>query len=138
MKNFTFHFFHHKIMKWPWLSPYFKSFSVFVLVTWQNYNILAFPIDKYYVTVWSLPGSRLRNFRFCHNCNSYSFHTRYCLKVNILNVLSIYVNDRKFVWKDVHRGHTYYVIIIFHIIFHPTALQNLCLIVKPGRLIKLS
>ncbi len=46
---------------------------------------------------------RKSNCRFCHNYNSYSFHIHKIL--SILNVLSIYVNDRKFVRKNVHRNH---------------------------------
>ena len=39
---------------------------------------------------------------FCHNYNSYSFQIHKIL--SILNILVIYVNDRKFIRKNVHRG----------------------------------
>ena len=53
-----------------------------------------------------LPGPRYpkSNCRFCHNYNSYSFHIHNIM--SILNVLSIFVNKRKFVRKNADRGRT--------------------------------
>ncbi len=44
-ETFSFHFFHHKIMKLPWLSPYFKPsvYSCWLLCTKLTYT--AFPIQ---------------------------------------------------------------------------------------------
>ncbi len=40
MENFTFHLFHHQIMKWPWLSPYLKHsvFSCLLLCVKWTYS----------------------------------------------------------------------------------------------------
>ncbi len=67
---------------------------------WIQLTILQFE-------VYHDPGKELgkSNFRFCQEYNSYSFHNHKIL--NILNVLSIYVNDRKIVEKNVHRGRTH-------------------------------
>ena len=53
-----------------------------------------------------LPGPRYpkSNCRFCHNYSSYSFHIHNIM--SILNVLSIFVNKRKFVRKNADRGRT--------------------------------
>ena len=58
-------------------------------------------------TVQALPGSRLRksNCRLCNNYNCYSFHFHNIL--SILDVLSIYVNNRKFVELNVYWERTY-------------------------------
>ena len=44
MKNVTFHVFHHKIMKWLWLSPYFKSsvYSYWLLCLNLKYSEYSF------------------------------------------------------------------------------------------------
>ncbi len=58
MNNFTFPFFHHTIMKWHWLSPYFKHsvFSCWLLcVNWKYSKIQHFLFNTQYKVYWD-PG----------------------------------------------------------------------------------
>ncbi len=57
LSKFSF-FFNHKIMKWPWLSLYFKPSSAFMLVGC---------LLQFNTTVTSFPGKDFfSNCRFCH------------------------------------------------------------------------
>ncbi len=97
MKNFVFRFLSSKknemtlVITIIW-SPQCTHIGCFT----QNRNILntAFPILK-----------DKCNCRFCHNYKSFTFHIHKIL--SILNVLSIYVKDRKFIGKNVKRERTY-------------------------------
>ena len=53
-----FHFFHHIIMKWPWLSPYI-TLTVLILVDLHKIEIFWIQLlyTWYNSMVWSLPGS---------------------------------------------------------------------------------
>ena len=97
MKNFTFSFFYHKIMKWHWLSPYSKAsaYLYWLLCTKLKYSTCKYSFS-YTILQYKLYQDPCKgNCRLCHNYNSYSFHIHTIL--SILNVLSIYVNTRKFV-----------------------------------------
>ncbi len=70
----------------------------------MNCNVLntAFPIQYYSMSFTGILVKEM--FLQIVSYNSYCFHIHKIL--SILNVLSIYVNDRKFDVENVHRGHT--------------------------------
>ncbi len=108
MKMFTFHFFHHKIMKWPWLSTYFKTHGVFTDQLFEKSWIQYFlynPTVLLCMVYHRIPAKekcKLQIFLKLHLLYSFMF-SRY--SQSILSVLVINVNDRKFVWQNLHRGH---------------------------------
>ncbi len=76
----------------------FYALSEFVLETLHNMEYCTQHVLSFNTTLQALPGSRYRKSycRMCQNYNSYnSFHIHMILST--LDVLSIYVNDRKFV-----------------------------------------
>ena len=73
-----FHFFHHKIIKLPRLSPYCKC-SMYSC--WSQLLCVKKEYSKNSIFYWILQFKVYRdagkgnvNCRFCHNCNFYSFH----------------------------------------------------------------
>ena len=88
-----------------WLLPYFK-FSVylfwllFIKLKYSEYSF-SYTCTILQYEVYQDPGKVITD---SIKTNSYNFHIHKIL--SILNVLSIYVNNRKVVVKNVHRGCT--------------------------------
>ncbi len=81
-----------------WLSPYFKP-SVY------THWLLCIKL-KQCGTVVKVFNSCAKGPRFNFLVESQSLFPSLLAPLSILNMLSIYVQDRKFVGKNVHRGHT--------------------------------
>ena len=94
-------FCHHQIMKWPWLSPYFKPSvynSCWLLCAQWTFSKLNISYSVLQQKVYRSPA---KGKAFADSV-SFHFHN---IVLSLLNALSIYANNRKFVGQNVQRVH---------------------------------